>query len=108
MQELWVIHHDHWALPIFVEWPDQEDVAEVFSSYRKLLDCQRIALEQLLDKIGTFRDGVWWIMRGDLTKHAVKVEHNDPELCVEWKPTQSRRCAVRETPDQDEFVAEFC
>lgn len=108
MRELWILRYDHWAAPISVEWPDQDDVAAVRVGTRvHLTSIHRKAAEDFLRTIADKRENRWWIMRGDLQKFAQPVDHGDPERCVEWKPYASRRITPRDTPEQDEFIAEF-
>lgn len=108
MRELWILRHDHWAAPISVEWPDQEDVAAVrIGTGVQLTSIHRKAAEEFLRTIAEKRDNRWWVMRGDLQKFAQPVKNGDPERCVEWKPYASRRITPRDTPEQDEFISEF-
>jgi len=123
MTELYELLGPWFALPIFVHWPDGNEVAVIeIGAGIQLLKIQISAAESRLSDFGaTSVNGQLVIPRKNLERCSRKSSETDPEMVVEWRPTY-RRARYRKFPnnataqfttkkavsDRDEFYHEFC
>lgn len=114
-RELWRLTGAYWALPIGVDFPDdQTDVAIVRIGHGLcLLNIQReTALARLTDVGASRVASRLTILRSQLETVASPATETDPEKVVEWNPSEPLRYrAPKGNPDEarnrDEFFHDF-
>lgn len=108
VREFWTVRTKWFCLPISADWTDV--VASVrLGAGLQLLESQRKALMEILQPVGQWLNGKFWIDRKVLEKVATKLPVGaDVEATIRWNPDERQADnSIVPTDEIDEFMDEM-